>query len=124
MSNIGSFGKDGQIALEAVIPPGPNPTIDPNEPASIPCSNPIECAILESMVARNRYAEWHCSVYSRTGDGSRKRIAGYTKGHLKAFLDGAPLAHPPPGAYLAGFKPSPPPTVVPGHIYQFPGEEA
>ncbi|TXH54351.1 MAG: hypothetical protein E6Q97_11150 [Desulfurellales bacterium] len=118
------FGRQGQTELHAVIPDGPNPTIDPDEPKKLPCSNPAECAILDQIVARNRWAEWHCAVYRRSGNGEIVIMAGYNRENLKAWMEGHPEAHPPPGGFLNGYKPAPPPTVVPGHLYQVPGEEA
>lgn len=129
MSQIGTFGTAGTITLNAVIPPGPNPTIDPNWPPKLPCSNPAECAVLGKMIAAiagvpgASHAGWNCAVYHPVS-GAVKLLANYGVEELNAYLNGVTGAQPPPGVKMPGCVPAPPPNVVPGKVFQFPGEEA
>lgn len=129
MANIGTFGRYNSITLDAVIPGGPNPTIDSNWPPKLPCSNPAECAVLGKMIAKMAgvpgatHSGWNCAVYHPT-TGVEKIFANYGVQELNAFLNDVAGAQPPPGIKTPDCMSSPPPNVVPGKIYQRPGEEA
>src|SRR6185503_18161897 len=102
-TTVGLFGRNGEILLQATIPGGPNPTIDPNEPAKLPCTSPPQCAELDAMIARNRWSEWNCAVYRLNGSGQKVIYANYNREHLNAWNAHMAQAHPPPGCYVPGF---------------------
>jgi len=81
-----------------IIPPGGQ--TPPDEPTRLPCSNPVDCAEADEMIARCRGPEWHyvgwCMSTLHPPDATRT-INGYHQDHYNAWKHGVEGAWPPPG---------------------------
>lgn len=98
------------------LPPGG--TIDPDEPKKLPCSNPADCAVIDSMIAAQpvgsayrwnpSWLEWSYDAFTHRTEpdpGAIIGVAGYTQDMHRAWVatmnpqlgyPTSPLAHAPP----------------------------
>lgn len=81
----------------ATMPPGGQV---PVEPVRLPCSNPIDCAEADTMVAACRGSEWHYVGWKMSmlvpADATLE-ITGYDAAMYNAWKHGLDGAWPPPG---------------------------